>query len=257
MLEIKNLSFKVCDERGEKQILENLNFTVESDKLTVITGPNGSGKSTLSKIIMGIEKPQSGQILFNGEDITNMSITKRARLGIGFSFQQPVKIKGMSVYGLLNIAAGRQGLTREQACSYLCEVGLCVDSYLDRELDSSLSGGELKRIEIASLLAKAPKLALFDEPEAGIDLWSFQKLTSLFSTMRNNLKGGAMLIISHQERIMQIADTIAILKDGKIEKSGKKDEILPEILGTDSVASCDLKERQGLDSLGAISWKMQ
>ncbi len=256
MLEIKNLSYRVCDEHGEKQILNNLNFKVEPNKLTVITGPNGSGKSTLSKLIMGIKTPLSGQILFNGEDITSKSITERARMGIGFSFQQPVKIKGLSVYGLLNIAAGRQGLTREQACGYLCEVGLCVDTYLDRELDSSLSGGELKRIEIASLLAKAPKLALFDEPEAGIDLWSFQKLTSLFATMRNNLNGGAMLIISHQERIMQIADTIAILKDGVIEKSGSKDEILPLILGTESAVSC-AKEPRSLDNLGAISWKMQ
>ncbi|WP_202108578.1 ABC transporter ATP-binding protein [Succinivibrio dextrinosolvens] len=256
MLELRDISFKVIDENGEKQILRNLNFTVEPDKLTVITGPNGSGKSTLAKIIMGIENPCSGQIIYKGQDITSMSITERARLGIGFSFQQPVKIKGMTVYGLLNIAAGRKGLTREQACGYLCEVGLCVDSYLDRELDSSLSGGELKRIEIASILAKAPKLALFDEPEAGIDLWSFQKLTGLFSTMRNNLKGGAMLIISHQERIMNIADNIAILSNGVIENYGSRKEILPGIIGTSQAEACPNQEIMS-GELGAISWKMR
>ena len=239
MLELKNISFKVEENGKEKEILKGLNLKLDNNKFVVITGPNGSGKSTLAKIIMGIIKPASGQILFNGVDITNSSITERAKMGIGFAFQQPVKFKGLKVYDILKIAAKKE-LTIQEACDYLCEVGLCADDYVQREVNNSLSGGELKRIEIATVLAKNPELSVFDEPEAGIDLWSFQNLTRIFNTMRENINNGIIIVISHQERILNIADEIVVLSNGSIDKQGSKDEILPHILGTEAaVKTCE------------------
>lgn len=228
MLELKNISFKVDDEGREKTIVDNVSLNIDNGKFVVITGPNGSGKSTLAKLIMGIEKPTSGQILFNGVDITDKSISERANLGISFAFQQPVRFKGIYVLDLIRMAA-KKDLTVSQACEYLSAVGLCAKEYINREISSSLSGGELKRIEIASVLARSTPLSVFDEPEAGIDLWSFQNLIGVFEKMQKNIKG-TILIISHQERILGIADEIILLADGKVEKHGKKEDILPEIL---------------------------
>lgn len=228
MLELKNVSFKVDDEGKEKTIIDNLSLNIDNGKFVVITGPNGSGKSTLAKLIMGIEKPTSGQILFNGVDITDKSISERANLGISFAFQQPVRFKGIYVLDLIRMAA-KKDLTVSQACEYLSAVGLCAKEYINREISSSLSGGELKRIEIASVLARSTPLSVFDEPEAGIDLWSFQNLIGVFEKMQKNIKG-TILIISHQERILGIADEIILLADGKVKKHGKKEDILPEIL---------------------------
>lgn len=228
MLELKNVSFKADDEGKEKTIIDNLSLNIDNGKFVVITGPNGSGKSTLAKLIMGIEKPTSGQILFNGVDITDKSISERANLGISFAFQQPVRFKGIYVLDLIRMAA-KKDLTVSQACEYLSAVGLCAKEYINREISSSLSGGELKRIEIASVLARSTPLSVFDEPEAGIDLWSFQNLIGVFEKMQKNIKG-TILIISHQERILGIADEIILLADGKVKKHGKKEDILPEIL---------------------------
>lgn len=233
MLQIKDLSFKVNDEKGEKEIIKKLNLTVDDGKFIVVTGPNGSGKSTMAKLIAGIEKPTSGQILFDGEDITEKSITDRANLGISFAFQQPVRFKGITVLDLLRLASKKQ-LSAAEACSYLAEVGLCAKDYVNREINASLSGGELKRIEIATVLARSTKLSIFDEPEAGIDLWSFQNLIRVFEHMRETVNG-SILIISHQERILEIADQIVVLADGGVSKFGSKDEILPELLGTANV----------------------
>ena len=231
MLELKHLSFSVETDDGQKEILHDLNLTVESGKFVVITGPNGSGKSTLARLIMGIEKPTEGQILFDGSDITELGVTERAKLGISFAFQQPVRFKGIRVIDLLRLAAGKQ-LNITEACNYLSEVGLCARDYIEREINSSLSGGELKRIEIATLLARQTKLSVFDEPEAGIDLWSFQNLIRIFENMRNNIKDSSIIIISHQERILNIADEIVLLADGQIKKTGAADEVLPELIGT-------------------------
>ncbi len=228
MLELKNVSFVVDTETEKKTIVDNVSFCIEDNKFVVITGPNGGGKSTLAKLIMGIEKPTSGQILFDGVDITNMSITERANLGVSFAFQQPVKFKGIYVLDMLRIAA-KKNLTVSEACEYLSAVGLCAKDYINREINGSLSGGELKRIEIATVLARGTKLSVFDEPEAGIDLWSFQNLIKIFEQMQSNIKG-SILIISHQERILNIADDIVLIADGKIKKTGKKEEILPELL---------------------------
>lgn len=244
MLEIKNLSFDVADEKGQKEIIKDLNLTVENGKFVVITGPNGGGKSTLAKLIAGIEKPVSGQILYNGTDITNLSITERANLGISFAFQQPVKFKGITVLDLLRLAAKKQISTAE-ACAYLSEVGLCAKDYVNREVNGSLSGGELKRIEIATVLARSTQLSIFDEPEAGIDLWSFQNLIRVFEHMRDSIEGGSILIISHQERILDIADEIVVLANGKVSKKGTKDEIMPELLGTSDVARACSKINEG------------
>lgn len=216
MLELIDISFK----RDNKQILDKINLKLDEDKFYVITGPNGSGKSSLAKIIMGIEKPDSGKIIFNGIDITDKSIDERAKLGIGFAFQQPVSFKGLTVYDLLKIAVNKE-ITRNNACDILSKVGLCALNYVDREVNNSLSGGELKRIEIASVMARNPKLAIFDEPEAGIDLWSFQNLTNVFKQIQEQSKG-ITLVISHQERILNIADQIILLEDGKIKKVGSK-----------------------------------
>ena len=227
MLELRNLSFRAED----NQIIHDLNLKIEDNKFIVITGPNGGGKSTLAKLVAGIERSTAGQILFDGTDITNMSITDRAKMGIGFAFQQPVRFKGLTVLDLLRIAKGKH-LSVADACEYLSEVGLCAKDYIHREVNASLSGGELKRIEIATVLARDVKLALFDEPEAGIDLWSFQNLIQIFENMRNSETNRSIIVISHQERILNIADEIIVLAEGKIFKQGEKEEILPEITGT-------------------------
>ena len=229
MLELKNVSFTVDDSDGALEIIDDISLTVDDGKFTVITGPNGGGKSTLAKLIMGIEKPTSGSIIFNGTDITHMSITQRAKLGIGYAFQQPPRFKGLTVRRLLSLAHGSE-LPEDECCAYLTNVGLCSREYLNREVDSSLSGGEVKRIEIASLLARKLELAIFDEPEAGIDLWSFTALVNTFRSANKDVHG-SVLIISHQERIMQLADDIIIIADGKIRSMGSKDEILPQLLG--------------------------
>lgn len=232
MLTLENLSFDVNDGEGGKEIIKNLNLTISDGKFVVITGPNGGGKSTTAKLIMGIERPTGGRILFDGQDITNMSITDRANLGISFAFQQPVRFKGVQVLDLIRLAAKKK-LSATDACQYLSEVGLCAKDYINREVNASLSGGELKRIEIASVLARASKLSVFDEPEAGIDLWSFQNLIQVFERMRKNTNG-SILIISHQERILNIADEIVVIADGKIINHGSRDEIMPQIMGTAS-----------------------
>ena len=239
MLELKNISFQVPDEKTrntrEKGILKNVSMTLEDNKFVVITGPNGGGKSTLAKIIAGIEKPTSGQILWDGQDITQMSITDRAKLGISYAFQQPVRFKGVTVFDLIRLAAGKD-ISIGGACEYLSKVGLCAKDYINREVNASLSGGEIKRIEIASILARGTRVSVFDEPEAGIDLWSFQNLIQVFEEMHNQVHG-SILIISHQERILNIADEILLIADGELVKKGSKDEILPELLGTANAAA--------------------
>ncbi|MCQ2516350.1 MAG: ATP-binding cassette domain-containing protein [Saccharofermentans sp.] len=235
MLEIKDLSYIVDSEDGKKTIIDNISLTIDDGKFTVITGPNGGGKSTLAKLIAGIVKPTSGSILLDGEDITDMSITDRAMRGISYAFQQPVKFKGLQVFDLLKIAAGKErNLKVNDACTYLSEVGLCARDYINREVNSSLSGGELKRIEIATVLARGTKMSVFDEPEAGIDLWSFQNLTRIFENMRKDIKDGSIIVISHQERILKVADEIIVLADGKIVNQGEGANILPQIMGTNS-----------------------
>ena len=234
MLEIRHLSFSVEEDGGRKEILRDLNLTIEDGKFVVITGPNGSGKSTLARLIMGIEKPTEGQILFDGQDVTDLSMTERAKLGISFAFQQPVRFKGIRVKDLLRLAAGKN-LSVSSACDYLSEVGLCARDYIDREINSSLSGGELKRIEIATLLARHTRLSVFDEPEAGIDLWSFQNLIRIFEKMRNEIKDSSIVIISHQERILNIADEIVLLSSGSITDKGSPDEIMPKLVGQSNV----------------------
>ena len=239
MLTLENISFGVKDEKGEKEIIKNLNLSIGENKFVVITGPNGGGKATLAKLIAGIEKPVSGRILFDQEDITEKSITDRANMGISYAFQQPVRFKGIQVLDLIRLAAKRK-MSAADACEYLSEVGLCAKDYINREVNASLSGGELKRIEIATVLARGTKLSVFDEPEAGIDLWSFQNLISVFERMRENTKG-SILIISHQERILNIADEIVVIADGQISAQGSKDEILPKLLGTASaVDACSM-----------------
>lgn len=231
MLQLEHITYKVQGENGEKTILDDINLTLD-ERFMAITGPNGSGKSTLAKIIAGIVKPTSGKIYFDGQDITDLSVTERAKLGISYAFQQPVRFKGITVRDLISIAAGRATKISE-ACAYLSEVGLCARDYIDREVNASLSGGELKRIEIATILARSTKLSVFDEPEAGIDLWSFSNLISVFEKMDKKTKGN-ILIISHQERILNIADKIIVIAGGKVDKVGTKQEILPHILGTDA-----------------------
>ena len=228
MLELKNISFNVADEKGEKDIITDVSLTVEDGKFLVITGPNGGGKSTLAKLIMGIEKPTGGQIIWNGTDITDMSITERAKLGIGYAFQHPPRFKGLSVRDLLSLAHGSD-LPEDQCCAYLTQVGLCSKDYLNRQVDSSLSGGEIKRIEIATLMARNLELAIYDEPEAGIDLWSFNMLVESFKAITKTRKE-SMVIISHQERIMKIADEIAIIANGVVKKKGPAEEVFPELM---------------------------
>ena len=220
MLELKNIDFS----RDDKHIINNLSLEIPDDKFVVITGPNGSGKSTLAKIIMGIEKPDSGKIIFDGEDITDLTIDERAKKGIGFAFQQVVKFKGITVYDLIRLSAGKD-VTKVDACNILSAVGLCAKEYIDREVNGSLSGGELKRIEIATVAIQNNKLIIFDEPEAGIDLWSFSNLIKLFEDLREKNKNSTSIIISHQERILNIADMIVLLNNGQVQEIGTKDTI--------------------------------
>ena len=239
MLELKNISFSVDSEDGSKEILSDINLRIEEKKFVVITGPNGVGKSTLARLIAGIEKPTAGRICLDDEDITDLSITERAKRGVAYAFQQPVRFKGLQVMDLLRIASGKQ-LTPLEGCEFLSEVGLCAREYINREVNASLSGGELKRVEIATVLARRSRLSVFDEPEAGIDLWSFQNLIRIFEKMRREIKDSTILIISHQERILKIADEIIVLKDGMIYKHGDAREILPGIIGTESaVDACE------------------
>ena len=229
MLELKNVSFTVNDGTTDLNIANDVSLVIPDGKFVVITGPNGGGKSTLARLIMGIEKPTSGKIIFNGIDITDKSVTERAKLGIGYAFQQPPRFKGLTVRSLLSLAHGSE-LPEDQCCSYLTKVGLCSRDYLNREVDTSLSGGEVKRIEIATLMARNLDLAIYDEPEAGIDLWSFTMLVESFKAMMSDRKE-SIIIISHQERIMQLADEIVVIADGKIRNQGPKDEIFPRLMG--------------------------
>ena len=234
MLELKDISFQVNDETADKEILKNINLKIE-DRFVAITGPNGGGKSTLAKLIAGIVTPTSGQILLDGEDITGLSITERARKGISFAFQQPVRFKGLTVKDLITLASGKD-ISISQACSYLSEVGLCAKDYIGREVNDSLSGGELKRIEIAMIIARGTKFSIFDEPEAGIDLWSFNNLIQVFENMYQKING-SILIISHQERILNIADRIIVIADGEVSTAGSREEVLPKLLGSSEACS--------------------
>ena len=232
MLELQHVGFVVPAENGGKSvILEDVNLTV-SERFVAITGPNGGGKSTVAKIIAGIEKPTSGRVLFDGVDITDLSITERAKMGISFAFQQPVRFKGITVKDLISLAAG-SNISVATACEYLSEVGLCAKEYINREVNASLSGGELKRIEIAMINARGTKLSVFDEPEAGIDLWSFNNLIRVFEKMHERTQG-SILIISHQERILDIADKIVVIANGHVAAEGSKADILPELLNARS-----------------------
>lgn len=234
MLELKHISFEAETDEGVKKILKDVSLTID-ERMVVITGPNGSGKSTLAKIIAGIEKPTEGQIILDGEDITALDITERAHKGISFAFQQPVRFKGITVFDLISIASGKR-LTVSEACNYLSEVGLCARDYVNREVNASLSGGELKRIEIATMLARGTKMSIFDEPEAGIDLWSFQNLIQVFEQMHQTIHG-SILIISHQERILENADKIVVIADGEVRAIGSKEEIMPTLMAASGVCS--------------------
>lgn len=236
MLEVKNLVFRPLENGVEKSIIDNISFRVEDGEMLVITGPNGGGKSTMAKLLMGIEPLNAGQILLDGEDITGFSIAQRANAGIGFAFQQPPRFKGMTVERFLSLAAGSE-LSEKKCCDLLSGVGLCAREYLKREIDGTLSGGEMKRLEIASVLAKEHKLFIFDEPEAGIDLWSFSMLVKQFEQLHKDKKE-SLILISHQERIIQMADRIMVIKDGRIAALGTRDEVMPGLMNQDTGCSC-------------------
>ena len=242
MLELQNICYRVSTPEGELDILRDISITIPDQRLMVFTGPNGGGKTTLAKIIMGLVQPTSGRILYNGQDVTPLSITDRARLGISYGFQQPPRFKGITVHDLLRLAAGRDKLTKDQCCAYLTKVGLCANDYLDREVDVSLSGGEVKRIEIATILARRGSLMIFDEPEAGIDLWSFARLTETFEQIHRQ-GDASMIIISHQERIISLADEVIVVEDGAICHRGAASEILPRIL-SDTLGGCPVLNRE-------------
>lgn len=245
MLELQNVTYTVTENNIEKNIIDHMDLVIPDGKFVVITGPNGGGKSTLAKTIMGINHISSGRLLFDGEDITAKNITERAKLGISFAFQQPVHFKGIKVIDLLRLATGKN-ISKDSACEYLSKVGLCAKEYINREVNNSLSGGELKRIEIATVLARGTKFSIFDEPEAGIDIWSFQNLIQVFENIRKTVQG-TVLIISHQERILNIADEIVVIENGKVAKQGAKSDILPELLGTASAvnAACSKLDPKG------------
>ena len=245
MLELQNVTYTVTENNIEKNIIDHMDLVIPDGKFVVITGPNGGGKSTLAKTIMGISHISSGRLLFDGEDITAKNITERAKLGISFAFQQPVHFKGIKVIDLLRLATGKN-ISKDSACEYLSKVGLCAKEYINREVNNSLSGGELKRIEIATVLARGTKFSIFDEPEAGIDIWSFQNLIQVFENIRKTVQG-TVLIISHQERILNIADEIVVIENGKVAKQGAKADILPELLGTASAvnAACSKLDPKG------------
>ena len=237
MLKIENLSFTAAD--GDKEIIRDLDLTLEDRRFAVITGPNGGGKTTLAKLIMGLEKPTAGRILWNGEDITDLSVTERAKRGVSYGFQQPPRFKGMTVYDLLKIASGRE-MTRIECCDYLTRVGLCARDYVDRDMDVSLSGGEAKRIEIATILARKSELMIFDEPEAGIDLWSFSKLTDTFGAIREG-REATLIVISHQERLIALADEIILIDGGQVADRGTPEEMMPKMLGG-AISVCERLE---------------
>ena len=239
MLKIEGLCYTAPGEAGDKEIIRDLTLEIEDRRFVVITGPNGGGKTTLAKLIMGVEKPTAGRILWNGEDITEKSVTERARLGISYGFQQPPRFKGMTVYDLLKIASGRE-MSRLECCDYLTQVGLCARDYVDRDMDVSLSGGEAKRIEIATILARQGALMIFDEPEAGIDLWSFSKLTETFGSIREG-REATLIIISHQERLIRLADEIVLIDGGRVTARGDTEEIFPRILGN-AFSACERLE---------------
>lgn len=242
MLEVKHLSYEVMAEGKQSEILNDVSFSVADGEMLVITGPNGGGKSTLAKLLSGIHHPTSGQIFLDGKEITEMSIDERAKTGIGFAFQQPPRFKGMTVRRFLNLAAGRN-LTEEECCGLLSSVGLCAMEYIDREVDATLSGGEVKRIEIATVLAKEHDLCIFDEPEAGIDLWSFSMLVKRFEQIHKEKKA-SMILISHQERIIQMADRIMVISNGQVESVGDAKDIMPQLFG-EEVKECACRQQKG------------
>ena len=242
MLELKHISYTVSDAGAEQTILNDVSVTIPDGELVVFTGPNGGGKTTLAKIIMGLVTPTSGEILYNGRDITGLDITERARLGISYGFQQPPRFKGITVRDLLTVASGDEKLSKDKCCRYLTQVGLCANDYLDREVDVSLSGGEVKRIEIASLLARGSELMIFDEPEAGIDLWSFARLTETFEDIHRT-HSATMIIISHQERIIRLADEIIVVGGGELQYRGSAEEVFPKIMA-DTMGSCPVLTRK-------------
>ena len=247
MLTLNNITYQVPDENDpgtRKVILDHISLDIEDGKFLVITGPNGSGKSTLAKTIAGIYPVSSGSILLDGKDITGASVTDRAKMGMSFAFQQPVRFKGLDVFDMLKLSSGNPDLTMANACAYLSEVGLCARDYIKREVDASLSGGELKRIEIAMILARNTRISIFDEPEAGIDLWSFANLIRVFEKIKKETNG-TIIIISHQERILSIADKILVIEQGKVKRYADRNDVLPEILGTESaLPSCNAYENK-------------